>query len=338
MVIEQELTALTIGKVPKRITESELKNYFATFGSISKVSLFRASSQGSSFGVASLMADKNAASGILSQKDHFFKGAFLAVSETKKKQPILSKQESSKIRKILFINGLNPTTKIETLRDYLGQFGTIQHLVLQTHENTGFNRGFSRIIFQEAGATDVFAAQTTHTLDNATINFNIFEIPIVQLQQMNQNFKSKATLSLNEGHIKKDLQEQESQISKIEEQQENGLIEMPKEQEEVQASHEESKARAIVPLVCYHGREILGAFLNFRTFKKVDVDVMGKEELILLASIYRTKVDLSRSYVPLRKKEEANIAMLDSKFHLSQEIDIGQVQAMFTFINRPGKC
>jgi len=168
------LTRLFIGGISQNTTDSDLRDYFESFGPINSCFVVYDKKTRASKGYAFLeCVHKRTADRILEVSKHEILGRVVEVTEALGKLSKTSTKGISKGIRRLFVGGLPHECTKDHLFDYFSSFGEVANAYIIYDPKTGNSKNFGYVEFADNLTTEAVLKQHTHEILNKQVTVEI---------------------------------------------------------------------------------------------------------------------------------------------------------------------
>lgn len=333
-----QISVFGVVKLSKRTTESDIAEYFDRFGQVVDCLILRHDGQGSSAGYASLrmkfISPKQEAQMI--SADHYLNGHIIKLQKMGKKSVQTFKASKARsLQKVIFAFNLPPNITENRLHQYFSSFGEVRCLIVQKEQYTNAHRGFCRLVYEQSSSADRMLSTSLHYLDNHVLQVKAFETTTQSLMPLTKHIDTSTGVKTNHAGKLEPSSKESSLLHPETEtasttansspknidlksttiQSAETSVEVKNEAPHHNTLSQEKSGVKIIDndlentnqifqnqsLLIAKKRQVLGGFLNFRTQKSVDALFKTPKSLILLKSIYRRKVLIGATHIPIPK-------------------------------------
>jgi squid-like protein len=151
-----------IGGLSWETTEDDLRSYFEQFGAVEDCAIKTDMNTGRprGFGFV-LFADPASVDQVLSVGTHTLSGKTIDPKRAKARGP-------EPVKKV-FVGGLDPNIPEADIRNYFGQFGTIEELILPMDKVNNVRKAFAFITFSSPETVDQLCADSKHMIGDKSV-------------------------------------------------------------------------------------------------------------------------------------------------------------------------
>jgi len=156
-----------VGGLSWQTTPEGLKEYFAKFGEISEVMVMKdpTTRRSRGFGFVTF-GDASGVEQVLAHPSHDLDGKKI---DPKVAFPRRAHPKMVTRTKKIFVGGLSAPSTVEDVRNYFGQFGKIEDVMLMFDKQTNRHRGFGFIIYENEEVVDKVCEIHFHEINNKMV-------------------------------------------------------------------------------------------------------------------------------------------------------------------------
>jgi hypothetical protein len=151
-----------VGGLNWETTSDDLKAYFEQFGTVTDCTIKTDPNTGRPRGFGFVVfADPSSVDGVLAAGTHSLGGKTIDPKRAKRLGP-------EPVKKV-FVGGLDPNTSEAEVREYFGQYGTIEDLTLPFDKINNVRKSFAFITFESEDPVEQLCANPMHTVGGKSV-------------------------------------------------------------------------------------------------------------------------------------------------------------------------
>lgn len=163
-MIQVRFRKLFVGGIDCNVTESDLKEYFEKFGTITGCTIHRNRDTGRSRGFGFItFKDPSSLDDVQNSRPHTVKNCEVTTKRAVPRELFQVFDGLLTVNKI-FVGGLRSTILESDLQDYFSQYGRVRKIDVMVDRNTNTMRGFAFVEFDDYDPVDKVVLQGNHAI------------------------------------------------------------------------------------------------------------------------------------------------------------------------------